>query len=184
MWNEALILLIAQMSCLPIRLRPSLHRSEHRCRLIGANAHDYLMVYDIYVIEPIGFHSSPTLTFCPFSASTAQRPEETQEKGTRSLASAETDYLNVTPWIEIGDWVVSEGSRLFALVPSDCSCGRGRPRGQGHHQVRDLPASDAAHRPDDAHTASLLAQRRTRVRKELDCLSFSDADSYSALQKR
>lgn len=109
MWNEALILLIAQMSCLPIRLRPSLHRSEHRCRLIGANAHDYLMVYDIYVIEPIGFHSSPTLTFCPFSASTAQRPEETQEKGTRSLASAETDYLNVTPWIEIGDWVVSEG---------------------------------------------------------------------------
>lgn len=109
MWNEALILLIAQMSCLPIRLRPSLHRSEHRCRLIGANAHDYLMVYDIYVIEPIGFHSSPTLTFCPFSAPTAQRPEETQEKGTRSLASVETDYLNVTPWIEIGDWVVSEG---------------------------------------------------------------------------
>lgn len=62
------------------------------------------------------------------------------------------------------------GLRLFAFVLSDCSCGRGRPRGQGHHQVRDLPASDAAHRPDDAHTASLLAQRRTRVRGELDCL--------------
>lgn len=60
MWNEALILLIAQMSCLPICLRPSLHRSEHRCRGIGANAHDYLMVYDIYVIEPIVFHLSPT----------------------------------------------------------------------------------------------------------------------------
>ncbi|CAG02417.1 unnamed protein product, partial [Tetraodon nigroviridis] len=45
----------------------------------------------------------------------------------------------------------------------DSSGGRGRPRGQGHHQVRDLPPSDAAHRPDDAHAARLLAQRRQRV---------------------
>lgn len=59
MWNEALILLIAQMSCLPIRLRPSPHRSEHQCRGIGANARDYLMVYVIRVMEPVGFHLSP-----------------------------------------------------------------------------------------------------------------------------
>lgn len=47
--------------------------------------------------------------------------------------------------------------------PSDSSCGRGWQRGQGHHQMWDVPSSNAAHRTNDTHTASLLAQWCTRV---------------------
>ena len=53
---------------------------------------------------------SGTFTFCLFSAPTAQRPEETQEKGTRSLARVETDF-----WMDRNVWLGRVwGSRLFA----------------------------------------------------------------------
>lgn len=51
-------------------------------------------------------------------------------------------------------------SRLLTSHRSLADSGGGRrwPGRQGHHQVRDVAAANAAHCPHDAHTASLFAQ--------------------------
>ncbi len=54
-------------------------------------------------------------------------------------------------------------------IPSvtDRSGGRGRSRGQGHHQMRDLATSHTSPSPHDPHAACFFAQWRT-VRRQKD----------------
>lgn len=44
---------------------------------------------------------------------------------------------------------------------ADRSSGRGRSRGQGHHQMRDLSTLHASPSPHDTHATFFLSQRRT-----------------------
>lgn len=57
----------------------------------------------------------------------------------------------------------------FPSPLADRGSGRGRSRGQGHHQVRDLSAPHASPGPHDAHATRFLSQRRTvRARRASD----------------
>lgn len=44
---------------------------------------------------------------------------------------------------------------------ADRSSGRGRSRGQGHHQMRDLSTPHTPPSPHDTHATCFLSQRRT-----------------------
>lgn len=52
------------------------------------------------------------------------------------------------------------------LSLTDRSSGRGRPRGQGNHQMRDLATSHTSPSPHDPHSTCFFAQRRTVRRKK------------------
>lgn len=69
---------------------------------------------------------------------------------------------------------LNESIFIFGWTPliqigcvTDRSGGRGRSRGQGHHQMRDLATSHASPSPHDPHATCFFAQWRT-VRRQKD----------------